>query len=77
MMSSGNPISIAHFLEGETVYISEQYYRDHEANLIEIPRFGWIVKSILNEVATIEYQRRNIDSNLNLMIDTKYLHKER
>jgi hypothetical protein len=76
-MSSGNSITIAHFLEGEAVYISDQYYRDVDANLIEIPRFGWIVKSILNEVATIEYQRKNIKLNMNLMIDTKYLLKER
>lgn len=53
MTSSGNPITIVPFLEGEAVYISEQYCHDVEANLIEIPRFGWILKSILNDVATL------------------------
>lgn len=73
----GNTITISHFLEGECVYISEQYYREVEANIIEIPRFGWIVKSVLNEVATSEYQRKNIKLDMNLMIDTKYLLKQR
>lgn len=76
-MPSANPVSITHFLDGESVYIIEQYYRDVDANLIEVPRFGWVVKSVLNDVATIEYQRKNIKLNMNLMIDTKYLVKER
>lgn len=68
--------ALYYFLEGESVYISEQYYKDVESDFVEIPRFGWVVKSILNDVATIEFQRKTINLNMTLMIDTKYLSKE-
>lgn len=65
-----------HLVEGQSVYIRVEYYKDMKTNLVEIPRFGWVVKSILNNVATIAYQRKNIMMNMTLMIDTKYLSKE-
>jgi hypothetical protein len=47
-----------------------------DANVIEIPRFGWIVKSTLGNTATVEYQRKNIKLNMTLSIDISYLHNE-
>jgi hypothetical protein len=63
-------------LEGESVYISNEYYQDQDTNLVEIPRFGWVVKSVFENVATIEYRRNNVKLNTALMIDTKYIIKE-
>ena len=62
---------------GQNVYISEQYYNDNNASMAELPRFGWVVKSILDNAATIEYQRQNLKLLMTLMVDIKYLESER
>jgi hypothetical protein len=69
--------AIASLNEGQIVYISEQYYNDNSASVAEIPRFGWIIKSVLDNVATIEYQRHNLKLLMTLMVDKKYLKAER
>ena len=41
--------------EGQEVYLSERYYEDVNATILEIPKYGWKVKELVNGVATIEY----------------------
>jgi hypothetical protein len=76
----GNSVEMRAFeilREGQIVYISEQYHRDNSASVAEIPRFGWIIKSIVDNIATIEYQRHNLKLLMILMVDMKYLKAER
>ena len=62
--------------EGQEVYLSDRYYEDVNATILEIPKYGWKVKELVNGVATIEYQRRNLKLLMCLTVDSKYLKKE-
>ena len=62
--------------EGEEVYLTEQYYEDLNATVLEIPRYGWKVKQLINGEATIEYQRKNFKLWMCLTVNTRYLKKE-
>ena len=62
--------------EGQPVYITEQYYKDNNTSLTDVPRFGWIIKSVLDNVATIEYQRKNLKLLMTLMLSMEYLKLE-
>jgi hypothetical protein len=64
------------FSVGQDVYLTQDYYDDAKTNVLEVPRYGWQVKSVGNGVATIEYQRRNLKLLMSLMVETKYLTKE-
>ncbi len=64
------------FYEGMEVYLNESYYTDFNTSVIEIPKYGWKLKTLAAGVATIEYQRRNLKLLMSLMLETKYLKKE-
>lgn len=64
------------FSEGQEVYLNEQYYVDFNTSVLEIPKYGWRLKTLAAGVATIEYQRRNLKLLMSLMLETKYLKKE-
>lgn len=64
------------FSEGMNVYLNESYYADFNTSVIEIPKYGWKLKTLAAGVATIEYQRRNLNLSMLLMLETKYLKKE-
>lgn len=65
-----------HLGPGDQVYLSENYYIDTAATLLEVPRYGWKIKSQVDGVATIEYQRPNWKLLMSIMCETKYLKKE-
>ena len=64
------------FEVGQEVYLNEQYYTDFNTSVIEVPKYGWQVKTLSDGVATIEYQRRNLKLQMSLTLDTTYLTKE-
>ena len=61
---------------GQEIYLTEQYYEDTNATVLEVPRYGWKIKAIVDGVATIEYQRPNWKLLMSIMCETKYLRKE-
>jgi hypothetical protein len=64
------------FAEGEFVYLTQQYYTDTKATMLEVPKYGWKIKGVIDGIATIEYQRPNLKLLMSLMLKTKYLTKE-
>ena len=60
----------------QEVYLTEQYYADFNTTLLEVPRYGWRVKLLVNGEATIEYHRHNLKLLMSLTVDTSYLKKE-
>jgi len=87
-MSSNNPERIAKVVEfgepffnegfrpGLEVYLTEQYYEDTNASVLEVPRYGWEIKAVVEGVATIEYQRPNWKLLMSIMCETKYLKRQ-
>lgn len=64
------------FSIGQEVYLTQQYYTDTKATVLEVPKYGWKIKAVVNDTATIEYQRPNLKLLMSLMLETKYLTKE-
>ena len=62
--------------EGQEVYLTEHYYEDFKASVLEIPKYGWKVTRVVNAAATIQYQRRNLKLLMLLTVETSYLRKE-
>lgn len=60
----------------DAVYLTEHYYTDTNATVLEVPRYGWKVKAVSQGVATIEYQRANWKLLMTLMLELKYLRKD-
>ena len=63
-------------LGDQEVYLTEQYYADFKTTVLEVPRYGWKIKQLINGEATIEYQRPNLKLLMCLTVDTRYLKKE-
>ena len=61
---------------GQEICLTEQYYRDTNATVLEVPRYGWKIKAIVDGVATIEYHRPNWKLLMSIMCETKYLKTE-
>ena len=70
------PCSVEHLIPGDRVYLTESYYVDTTATLLEVPRYGWKIKSQVDGVATIEYQRPNWKLLMSIICETRYLKKE-
>ena len=64
------------FSDGQEVYLNDVYYLDFRTSVLDVPKYGWKVKALVNGVATIEYQRQNVRLLMTLMLETKYLRKE-
>lgn len=64
------------FMVGQDVYLSQEYYNDANTGVLEVPRYGWQVKSVEDGVATIEYQRPNLKLLMTLTVETRYLRQE-
>jgi hypothetical protein len=64
------------FSDGQEVYLNDIYYLDFRTSVLDVPKYGWKVKALVNGVATIEYQRQNVRLLMTLMLETKYLRKE-
>ena len=64
------------FSAGQGVYLAQEYYDYANTTVLEVPRYGWEVKAIIDGVATIEYQRNNLKLLMSLMVETKYLRRE-
>ena len=61
---------------GDDVFLTEEYYEDTKATLLEVPRYGWQVKVLVDGVATIEYMRANWKLLMQIMCETTYLKRE-
>ena len=67
----------ANISEGQEFYLTEQYYKYFKVSeLWKCPNTGGRVITLLNGVATIEYQRRNLKLLMSIIVDSKYLKKE-
>lgn len=64
------------FSLNDDVYLTDQYYTDTKATVLEVPKYGWKVKSLIDGVASIEYQRTNWKLLMVIMCETKYLKHE-
>ncbi|HEU5147705.1 MAG TPA: hypothetical protein VFT90_13355 [Chryseosolibacter sp.] len=64
------------FSVNDDVYLADHYYEDTNATVLEVPKYGWRVKSLVDGVATIEYQRPNWKLLMLIMCETKYLKHE-
>lgn len=60
----------------DAVYLTEEYYTDTKATVLDVPRYGWKVKLVYQGVATLEYQRANWKLLMTLILETKYLKKD-
>jgi hypothetical protein len=61
---------------GETVYLSQEYYTDHNTSIVEVPKFDWLVIGVIENIVQIQYQRNNLKLLTVLMVDQKYLKKQ-
>ena len=64
------------FTPGEEIYLSDQYYFDTKASVAEVPKYSWVIKAVIDDVATIEYQRPNWKLLMSIMCEKKYLKRE-
>ena len=64
------------FYPGDQVYLTEDYYIDTDASVLEVPRYGWKIKAYTDGVCQIEYQRPNWKLLMSIMCETKYLKRE-
>ena len=62
--------------QGQEVCLTEEYYADFNTTVLEVPRYGWKMKELVNGEATIEYQRHNLKLLMCLTVDARYLKKE-
>lgn len=61
---------------GQSVYLSQQYFTDTNTAYSDLPRFGWSVKSISGNIATVVNQSGNLRKPLKIYLDCRYLKKE-
>ena len=61
---------------GDRVYLTDEYYEDFKATIVEVPPFGWKVKSHTDTVATIEFHRPNLKMQIQLEVEARYLKRE-
>jgi len=76
--SVGNlkPTTAESFFVGQEVYLAQEYYDETNATILDVPRYGWQVKSIVDGVACIEYQRHNLRLLMSLMVEIRFLKKD-
>lgn len=61
---------------GDCVYLTEDYYIETNATVLEVPRYGWKVKAYTEGVCQIEYQRSNWKLLMSIMCEAKFLKRE-
>jgi hypothetical protein len=62
-----------HFEIGNAVYITHAYFDAHRVSIAELPKFGWTVTAIIDNIVQIQYQQGAIKLLSILMVDKKYL----
>ena len=72
--ADAEPISPGDFYPGREIYLSDKYYLD--ATVLEIPKYGWKVKAIMNGLARIEYHRPKLKVLISIFCEVKYLKHE-
>lgn len=60
-------------LTGKPVFLTEEYYKTHNLTVLDVPRYGWLVKEVTQGIAILEYQRKNLKLRMCLTVDIKYL----
>ena len=81
MISASNPMPMhdalsKEFAPEDLVYLTDEYYDHFNATIVEVPRFGWTIKAISPEGATIEFHRPKLKMQIQLEVDVRYLKRE-
>jgi hypothetical protein len=64
------------FSIGEPVYLDSEYYTHANTTVLEVPRYGWQVKGIVNDMVCIEYMRKNLKLLMTLTVEAGFIKRE-
>jgi hypothetical protein len=67
--------NIDEFKVGQQVFISDQYYEDHDISFVDVPRFGWNIKAIDGNTFYLERQRHDLKVFMFSTVEKKYIKK--
>jgi hypothetical protein len=56
---------------GVRVYLTQEYYSDHNVSIVEVPKFDWLVIGGIKDIIQIQYQRNNLKLLTILMVEKK------